>query len=109
MGIHKMITKGKCFDLLTNSFNKLLESFWLWDKDDYELTWVPETFLAQFLFLLSLNSGPRENFRCTREKPLVPRVTTSTRFPQYWVLLTREPASFWRENVILQQVLARMS
>jgi len=27
MGIYKMITKGKCFDLLTNSFNKLLESF----------------------------------------------------------------------------------
>ena len=41
------------------------------------------------------------------------RTTTSTRFSQYWVLLTREPASFWRENavavVILLRVLARMS
>ena len=39
--------------------------------------------------------------------------TTSTRFSQYWVLLRREPASFWRENVVavvnLLRVLARMS
>ena len=37
----------------------------------------------------------------------------STRFSQYRVLLTREPASLWRENVIavviLLRVLARMS
>ena len=40
-------------------------------------------------------------------------MSTSTRFSQYWVLLTREPASFWRENVIavviLLRVLARVS
>ena len=43
----------------------------------------------------------REKIPAAREKkPLVPRVTTSTRFPQYWVLLTREPASFWQENVV---------
>ena len=39
--------------------------------------------------------------------------TTSTRFSQYLVVLAREPASFWRENVvtvvILLRVLARMS
>ena len=39
--------------------------------------------------------------------------TTSTRFSQYLVVLAREPASFWRENVvavvILRRVLARMS
>ena len=37
----------------------------------------------------------------------------STRLSQYCVLLAREPASFWRENVIavviLLRVLARMS
>ena len=37
----------------------------------------------------------------------------STRFSQYQVVHAREPASFWRENVvavvILLQVLARMS
>ena len=41
------------------------------------------------------------------------RSTTSTRFFQYEVLLTREPASYWRENMmavaILPPVLARMS
>ena len=41
------------------------------------------------------------------------RTTTSTRFSQYLVVLLREPASFWRENVIavviLLRVLARMS
>ena len=41
------------------------------------------------------------------------RTTRSTTFSQYRVLLTREPASFWRENVIavviLLRVLARMS
>ena len=41
------------------------------------------------------------------------RTITSKRFSQSWVLLTREPASFWRENVIavviLLRVLARMS
>ena len=39
--------------------------------------------------------------------------TTSTRFSQYWVVLAREPASFWRENVlavvILLRVLARFT
>ena len=50
MGIHKMITKGKRFDLLTNALNKLLESFRLWNEDDYELPWVPETFSDQLLF-----------------------------------------------------------
>ena len=39
--------------------------------------------------------------------------TTSTRFSQYLVMLAREPASFWRENVvaivILLRVLATMS
>ena len=37
----------------------------------------------------------------------------SARLSQYCVLLTREPASFWQENVIavviLLRVLARMS
>ena len=41
------------------------------------------------------------------------RTTTCARFSQYRVLLTREPASFWRENVIafviVLRVLARMS
>ena len=40
------------------------------------------------------------------------RTTTSTRFSLYWVLRTREPASFWRENmiavVILLQVFTKM-
>ena len=51
----------------------------------------------------------RAKIPAAREKNL--RVTTSTRFPQHWVLLTREPASFWRENVIavaILQVLARI-
>ena len=26
---------------------------------------------------------------------------TITRFSQYWVVLAREPTSFWRENVII--------
>ena len=37
----------------------------------------------------------------------------STRFSQYKVLLTHEPASFWRENMVavvtMRRVLARMS
>ena len=36
------------------------------------------------------------------------RTTTRKRFSQYWVLLTREPASFWRENVIAVVILLRV-
>ena len=37
------------------------------------------------------------------------RTTTSTRFSQYWVLLAREPASFWQENVIAVVNLKKLS
>ena len=33
------------------------------------------------------------------------RTTTSARFSQYQVVLTREPASFWRENVVAVDIL----
>ena len=37
------------------------------------------------------------------------RTTTSRRFSQYWVLLTCEPATLWRENVIAVVILLRVS
>ena len=35
------------------------------------------------------------------------RTTTSTRFSQYSVVLAREPASFWRENLVAVVSLLR--
>ena len=36
------------------------------------------------------------------------RMTTSTRFSQYWVLITREPTSFWRENAVAVVIVLRV-
>ena len=56
-----------------------------------------------------------QSSRFKHQRPLDSKTstTTNTRFSQNTVLLTREPASFWRENVVavvtLRRVLARMS
>ena len=83
------------------------------------LLWLNSLISAKFLKIgLEIKISQRHDW----ETPSLPyyrpldsktSTTTSTRFSLYYVVLAREPASFWRENVvavvILLRVLARMS
>ena len=87
-----------------------------WKKEKY-FEWIILTSCTYLRVVTSLlwYSCKKNRLRCRcyqRALDAKTRTTTSTRFSQYSPVLTREPASFWRENeiavVTLLRVLARM-
>ena len=77
------------------SASGVLESFRFWDEDDYE----------------SISTQSSSAHVEERDQPVSTgvenglRVRDFLRFSQHWVSLTREPAWFWRENVIAVVIL----